>query len=230
METLVNERFLAKRRTYARWASYIGFGALFGGLFASTRIPTLSYALLLVGLGAASIGSFLANRYLREPRADQLLSRALEGLDKRYTLFSYCLPTDHVVFSHKGFTVIETRAQQGNIAYRNGRWSHRAGARKFMQLFGEPSLGKPEKDLERQIGFVTKWLETAGWNEQVPVNGVIVFTNPNARLSIEGLAYPAVPVTELAQFMRSTLATQTPLSTSQRREIEGKLDALVSAA
>jgi hypothetical protein len=230
METLVNETFLDKRRKYARMGSYIGFATLFTGLLMSTRNPFVSYGLLLVGLLSASVGSFMANRYVREPRADQVLSEALQSLDRRHTLLNYYLPTDHVVFSHNGFTVIETRPQGGLISYRNGRWTHRAGLRKIMQLFGEPSLGKPEKDLEQQVDVVTKWLATVGWGENIPIRGVIVFTNPDVRLDVAGLPYPAVTARELPGVMRDGFGQQAPLPTSQRRELEGKLDALVSKA
>lgn len=230
MQAFVNNVFLDRRRKYAKWGNYIGFGALFAGLFTATRSPVLSSTLLLVGLLGASIGSYMANRYIREPRADQQLVHALDSLDKRYTLLSYYLPADQVVFSHRGFTVLEVRPQEGLISYTNGRWNHKAGFRKIMQLFGEPSLGSPHKDLAALTTSMKEWVSSLAVDGEIPVNGAVVFTGARAELQIEGLGCPAVPASELATLFRSGFGEEAPLSTSQRREIESKLDALVGKA
>jgi hypothetical protein len=145
MQAYVNDAFLNRRRKIAKWGNYIGLGALFGGLFTVSRSTALSSTLLLIGVFGASIGAYMANRYIREPRADQLLAKALDGLDKRYTLFSYYLPVDQAIFSHHGFTVLVTRPQPGMITYSDGRWHHRSSMRRLKQLVGEPSVGSPER-------------------------------------------------------------------------------------
>ena len=227
MQAFVNDAFLNKRRKYAKWGNYIGLGALVIGLFTAVRSPVLSSTLLLIGVLGASVGAFMANRYVREPRPDQLLARALDGLDKRYTLLSYYLPSDQVVFSHRGFTVLVTRAQRGQITYADGRWDHQMRNRRIKQLFGEPAISKPEKDLELECRDVEKWVSSLGLSDQVPVNGVIVFTGEDVQLNIQDPDFPAVTLQNLAGFLRDTTSDQTLLTTSQRREIESKLNALV---
>ena len=49
-------------------------------------------------------------------------------------------------------------------------------------------------------------------------------------MSVPGLGTPAVSLTELAALMRDGLDDQAPLATSQRREVESKLDELVGKA
>lgn len=230
MEAFTNQAFLAKRGKYARVGSFVGLAALLGGLFTVVNYPLISYALLFVGLISASIGSYLANRYVREPRADQILINALDGLDKRYALYSYYLPSEHVLFSHFGFTVIDARPQQGEISYANGRWHHKAGMRKLLQLFGEPSLGRPDKDLEREIQWVREWAQKISPDEEIPVNGVIVFTHPSVTLDIQGLEWPVLKVEDLPQWIKGAFQGRPPLSTSRRREIRSALDELVANA
>jgi len=111
MQSVVNEPFLKKRATYARWGSYLGIGALFVGLVTSTRYPLLAYLFLLIGLLGATFGSYMTNRYVREPRADQTLEDVLNGLDKRYRLYSYYLLSDHVISSHFGLTALVAKPQ-----------------------------------------------------------------------------------------------------------------------
>jgi hypothetical protein len=227
MQAYVNDAFLNRRRKIAKWGNYIGLGALFGGLFTVSRSTALSSTLLLIGVFGASIGAYMANRYIREPRADQLLAKALDGLDKRYTLFSYSLPVDQAIFSHHGLTVLVTRPQPGMITYSDGRWHHRSSMRRLKQLVGEPSVGSPEKDLQVDMDTMRRWVAKQGLGADVPVNGAVVFTNENATVSVQGLGIPAVSLSGLATLMRDGLDVQAPLSTSQRREVESKLDELV---
>lgn len=227
MQAFANDAFLDKRRKYAKWGNYIGLGALFIGLFTAARSPVLSSSLLLVGVLGASVGAYMANRYVREPRPDKLLARALDGLDKRYTLLSYYLPSDQVVFSHRGFTVLVTRAQQGEITYADGRWDHQMRHRRIKQLFGEPAISTPEKDLGLEVRDVERWVSSLGLSDQVPVNGVIVFTGEDVQLDIQDPDFPAVTLENLAAYFRDSTRDQPLLTTSQRREIESKLDALV---
>jgi hypothetical protein len=231
METVVNQPFLTKRGKIGRWGSLIGLGALFAGLItAGQQMVLISYTCLLIGLIGASVGSYMANRYVKEPRADQRLAKALESLDRRHVLYSYYLPSEQVLFSHHGLTVLEVRNQEGAISYADGRWRHKAGLRKFLQFFGEPSLGRPEQDLEREMGWMRDWLAKNGMGEDVPVNGVIVFTNPGAELDIQGLAHPYATLEELPEVIRAGFGERPPLSTSKRNEIRSKLDDLVAQA
>jgi hypothetical protein len=231
METVVNQPFLTKRGKYGRWGSLIGLAALFAGLLtAGQQMLLISYACLLIGLVGASVGSYMANRYVKEPRADQRLAKALESLDRRHVLYCYYLPSEQVLFSHYGFTVLEVRNQDGAISYADGRWRHKAGFRKFLQLFGESSLGKPEHDLQREIGWVRDWLAKIEGGQEIPVDGVIVFTNPAAQLDIQGLDCRYATVDELAQMVKEGLRDQPPLSTSRRHEIRSMLDDLVAQA
>ena len=230
MQAYANSAFIAKRRKIAKWGNYIGLGALFLGLFTVSRSPVLSSTLLLIGVFGASIAAYMTSRYVREPRADQLLARAIDGLDRRYTLLSYYLPVDHVVFSHHGFTVLMTRAQQGDISFSNGRWNHQMRMRRIKQLLGEPALARPDRDLQGEITEVSHWVATQGMGENVPVSGVIVFTSDRATLNTDGLDCPAVTLKNLADFLREGLPEAARLSTSERREIESKLDELVGKA
>ena len=230
MENIVNEPFLAKRAKYAKWASYVGFGALLIGLLtARPEMMWLAYLMLMIGLVAASIGSYLANRYVREPRADKALAAALEDLDKRYVLYQYYFPTSHLLLSHFGLTVLDPYAQTGEISYRDGHWRHKAGIRKVMQFFGDPAFGKPDQELRREIERVKKWIDESLAEENIPVSGVVVFTNANAKLTIKG-DMTAVKAEGLAAFMKDGLKGSAVLTTAMQKQLRKMLDDAVSAA
>jgi len=230
MQNIVNTPFLEKRARYARWGSYVGFGALFIGLITTNRSPILAYVFLLIGLLGASIGSYFTSRYVREPRADQTLGQAMESLDRRYTLYNYYLPSDHVVASHYGLTVLIPRYQTGLVTYEHGKWRHKAGFRKIMQLFGEPHLGKPDQDLEREMGWVKEWIDQVLPEDDIPVNGAVVFTDPKVELHATGAPVPVLKAEELARFMKVGLKGQRIIPTSVQNKLRKVLDEVVATS
>jgi len=230
MQSFVNEPFLKKRAKYARWGSYLGIGALFVGLLTSRSYPLLAYLFLLVGLLGATFGSYLASRYVREPRADQTLGEALDGLDKRYRLYSYYLPADYVVASHYGLTVVVAKPQEGEITFSDGRWRHKAGWRKLLQLFGEPNLSKPDQELAREMELLEDWVSEVMPEADISVSGVIAFTNPQVTLDVTGLSVAVVTSADLADHMKRGLKGLPPLSTAVRKELERTLDEVVAAS
>ncbi len=229
MEVFVNDSFLERRKRLASWSTYIAVGALVLGLVMSNRQIIVSYVLLLVGMLGATIGSQLTAAYVREPRPGTVLSEALSGLDKRYALYCYYLPSHHVVVSHHGMTVLMPRAQRGEISYENDKWRHKAGARKLLQLFGEPALGRPGADTQQEIEWVDEWAQDLLPEVEIPVTGVIAFTDPQATLHAEESPVPAVKVGDLAEFLGDYLKGQPTLSTAQQKELRRKLDDVVQA-
>jgi hypothetical protein len=228
MQVYTNEEFLEKRAKYAKWGSYVGFGALFLGLMTTSRSPILAYLFLVIGLLGASVGSYMTNRYVREPRSDQILADALEQLDKRYALYNYYLSSDHVVASHHGLTIVKPRGQKGEVTYEDGGWRHKAGWRKVLQLFGEPALGKPHKEVEEEVEWLKDWIDEVMPEEDIPVNGVIVFTDPGVRLHVEDDSeIPIMVLDDLPRYMRGGLKEQPTIRTTTQTELRGLLDEVI---
>ncbi|MEA3407694.1 MAG: hypothetical protein U9R48_06400 [Chloroflexota bacterium] len=227
MEVYTNHELLEKRAKYAKWGSYVGFGALFLGLMTTSRSPILAYLFLVIGLLGASVGSYMTNRYVREPRADQTLEDALGQLDKRYALYNYYLSSDHVVASHHGLTILKPRGQKGTVIYEEGGWRHKAGWRRLLQLFGEPALGKPHKEVEEEVGWLKEWVDQV-MEEDIPVNGVIVFTDPEVHLHVEDDdAFPIMVLDDLPRYMQQDLKEQPTIRTATQTKLRSLLDGVI---
>ena len=230
MQAYTNTTFLDKRAKIARYTSFAGLGALVGGVLTVASTIWLSYALLVVGLITATIAAYLTNVYLREPRADKVLARVLDGLDKRYALFSYYLPSPHVVVSHRGLTVIQAQSQRGDIAVEGGRWKHRVGWRRVMQFFGEPGLGRPDMDLQHEMAKMRQWLAKHYPAAEMPVTGAVVFVHPEAKLSITDPTVPVMRAEDLPEFFRRGLRDTAILSTAEQTDLRKVVDGLVQTA
>lgn len=228
MRTYVNQPFLDKRMKWARWGGYIGFGSLIVGLFVSGNYPLFAYVFLLGGLIAASFGSYMTSRYVRHPRADHVLDEAMAKLDKRYSIYHYYLPSQHVVASHYGLVVLEPRAQRGVVEYADGRWRHRTGiGGKLMQMFGEPGLGRPDQDLAHEVAQTKTWVDAALPDADVPVYGVVAFTDARVDLQVKDAPVTTVMADQLADLMRRGMKGKPVLSTARQTELGRVLEELV---
>jgi len=228
MQIEINEDFVERRAKLGRNASLVGLAALIAGLFTISSLIWLSYLLLFVGLVSAAVASYVTNQFVREPRADRVFAATLGGLDKRFALYSYYLPVAHVVASHHGLTVLLANGKKGEITYTGKRWKHKSGWRKILQLFGEPSLGKPDLDVQSEMARLSKWVQKSGISEEIPISGVVVFTHPEAQLNITDPPVPIVPSSELAAFLKTGLSDLPTLSTATQRLLRRQLDAVVA--
>jgi hypothetical protein len=132
-----------------------------------------------------------------------------------------------VIVSHYGLTAIVPRFQEGEVAYKQGRWHHKAGWRKVFQLFGEPALGKPDQDLEQEIKAVKEWIDQVMPEQNVPVNGVVVFTSSKISLDVSDAPVPAMSAVDLIAYMKQGLKGQPTLSTATQTELRKILDQVV---
>lgn len=229
MEIYINTPFLKQRAKIGKYSTWAGVAALLIGLFMASRSIWISYLSLLIGLVGATVGSHFSSTYVREPRPEQMFSHLLDGLDKRYAVYCYFMPSNHVVLSHYGLTVLLPKAQKGEITYSNGRWQHKAGMRKILQLIGEPGLGNPEKELSAEMKWVRDWLTKAVPELEVPVQGVIVFIHPEAALNAAGSPTPAMLSVDLPEYMRQGMKGQPTISTANQKELRRVLDAIVAS-
>jgi len=229
MEVFVNTPFIDRRAKISRYCTWGGLAALLVGLFISRNNILLSYAALLAGMALAMVGAHFTSTYVREPRADQVFSHLLDGLDKRFALYCFYLPSNMVLLSHYGLIVLLPKAQKGQITLTNGRWKHKAGLRRALQLVGEPGLGNPEKELNTEVGWVKEWIAKKMPNLEVPVRGVIVFTHPDAQVYAKGSAVPAMVSPDLPDYLRQGLKGQTTLTTANQKELRRTLDAVVAS-
>ena len=100
--------------------------------------------------------------------------------------------------------------------------------RKFLQLFGEPSLGKPDQDLQREIDWVKEWMDEIMPEDDVPVNGAVVFTGKDANLRVTGQSLPTMVVGDPVRHMKEGLKGTPVLTTAKQKELRRILDEIVT--
>ncbi len=207
MRLTTNNKLIERQSRIARYTTFGGLGVLLISLISSwvsiENNLVFSYISLFVGLTLAYIGSTLANKWIREPRADNALAKALKGFDNKHHLYSYLLPASHVLTTPNGLLVFRVKPHEGDISFHDGKWKR---ARKLGRLFGgmgQEPLGDPvaelKADMERMRAFLASKLTNA---TAVPIDGYVVFSDPNARLTIENAAAPVVRADDLKETLR----------------------------
>lgn len=216
MHVVVNQKLISTRVKIASAAHLAALAVFAVGLFVSwsNPEPTMeqmagAYAAIIVGLVLYNAGQIFLRRFGPRFRADGVLARTLKGLDRRYTLLAFPstkLP-DNILVGPAGVQVIVARPHDGAISCRANRW-HRdpgKGLKRLSGLFGGTPFGDPSNDVGKGIARVRQRLEQRGIPEtqQPPVDGVIVFTNPAAKLRIDGCSYPVTGLKGLRNNVRS---------------------------
>ena len=219
MRAEVNQSLLVSRAKWAKILSFGGMGCLIGSIVLVNTRPDLAWAILLAGLITSTAGSHLASRYMREPRAEEALQKALKGFDDHHVLYSFLLPIEHVLVAPSGAWVILVRKQPGTFSYDGRRWRQKVTLGRLLSFLGEPGLGRPIRELEYETEKLRERLADAGTPAGVPVEGVVVFADPRASVEVKGTSCPVVTLDNLTGFFRRELRNRAALAPDLRKKL-----------
>ncbi len=208
MNIFRNDKLIKRNSLIAQVSMLTGLAVLGIGMYFSFKTPDnyrLSLGALLLGFLLSQVGIFFSNRWGRRPRQDELLDTALKGLDKRYSLYHYTSPVNHLLVSPSGIWVLMPYYQRGTISYENGRYKQRGG-NLYLKIFAQEGLGRPEADAAAEKERLEKYLKNRFPEESFPpAEAALVFTNARAAIAIpEGAEpqYAAVLLKDLKDLIR----------------------------
>jgi hypothetical protein len=231
LKVRTDEALIESRQRIGRWAAFGGLAILIGGLVISFRSQTpamvgVTYGALVVGMFLSSIGIYLADKWVQEPRSDQALENALRGFDDRYTLYNYVLPAEHVLLTPYGLIVLAVKRQGDAVRYADGKWRHEQSLYKRIQGLSRERLGDPIRQMETDIQQMNKLIGAAlpDMDADVPVEGAVVFTHPEVKLDTGAAPADVVHVKKLQNYVRRADKRQRRLKEEVRQELEGVLD------
>jgi len=219
-------------KRFGKIASLVGLGILIAGLVISFRTTMiwLAYGCLIVGFILSNIGIYLANRWVREPRADQTLGKVLKGFDNQYALYNYYLPAQHVLLTPAGVVVFVVKPQNGEIRCEVDRWRHKLTVGRILRFLTEEGLGNPTQEARQETAALQKLIEKNVPGENVPLSAFIVFTCPDEKLRLEAVN-PAIPVLRLRDLKERVrkLGKGKSMPAETHQKLAEAFDALVPA-
>jgi hypothetical protein len=237
MQLVANQQ-LVKNRVRLGAAFHIGAFALFlGALVLTTQtdvsreLPVFSWVAILVGMALYSLGQTQLRRWGPRNRQEEQLGQAIRSLDDRYKLYAFLsssLP-DYILVSPAGIHVLVIRSDAGQISCVRDRWN-RPSAR-IGRLFGS-GLGNPTTDVQRQLSQIRALLTREGLASDVPMAGLVIFTNARAMLRVEGCSFAVTRLKDLKDVLRRA-AGKGPgvaLTSARVREVQAIFDRHMQAA
>lgn len=216
MVVLRDEKRIALLGKVGRYLSLAGLLALVVGLLI-IFIPNVSnvflYQLiaLFVGWGLAQIGLYFSHRFLRKPRIDLVLDKAVSKVSRKDGRFyHYLLPAPHVLLLPGGVVVINAKYQTGKISVEGDKW--RQGGLGMRRFFGQENLGNPTREVEAMVKKMEAYIAAnAPQAADAPLIPLIVFTTDNIdTLETKESRIPAMHHTKVAGYLKQRKELQTP--------------------
>jgi hypothetical protein len=212
-----NEKRIKRLRLTGQIGSVVGLTVLIVGFLIGFRSeqPEQFFGIqlisLLVGWVLAQVSLSLNNKYGRTPRVDEVLDKAIRGIDNKARLYHYVLPAPHVLLTRSGPIILVGQPQSGTISVNEkGRW--RQKRKGLLGFLGREGLGNPSREAEIRVSALANFIrKNAPEIEEVPLAAVIVFTSDKLDdLDVEHSPVPALPHGKLKGFMRKQLNDRLP--------------------
>ena len=234
MRIVTNEGLIKRNTRIGQVASLVGLVILVGGVVINFRNPEqvgLSMGALLLGFALSQLGIYYGNRYSRPPRADVVLSQALKGLDKRYTLYHYTAPISHLLIGPGGFWAIFPRPQRGQVSYTKGRWQQKGGlGLTYLKFFAQEGIGRPDLEIGGDLETLNRYLKKEFPDMEFPApQAVLVFTNPDVQLlDLSEAPVPTISVKKLKDHIKKQAKEkQGRLGDAQLKALQTAIEGLV---
>lgn len=226
MKNIIDQRKVERGARIAKIATFAGLGILVVGMILSLVVKDMSviwisFGCLIVGLVISSIGTLNMNRWVRQPRADQALAQGLKGFDDRYRLYSYILPTPHVLLSPGGLFVLTAMGHDGTIRYDGTRFRRAWSPGRLLRLMADEGLGRPVEEVQREITALQQFLAAHEVEQDIDIEGMIVFYNPRVQLEVVD---PPLPIIEPKGIKKTIRRQSDNLSNRQYKELQTLFD------
>jgi len=230
MQIIRDERRINVLSSIGQYATLGGLLILLIGLGISFVRPTWMLPVVIsmaLGFTFSVVGGFFADRYAGSLAHHKALAEVLKGLDYRHTLLQYMLPANHVLLEPGGCTVFVVKAQGGEVTYedgKGGKWKHHQRGKIFRQIAGQPGLGRPDREAQKEVDSLKDYLAERMENaDDVPVRGAIVFVNEDVQLEVDHSPVPAFYRKKVKDWLRGP-GDLRPLPQDLQRRLADALD------
>ena len=228
MKIIRDENRIEKMKKRSQQATLVGFLFLIGGfvlVFIDEVFNLFLFQLLalLIGWILSQVGIYLAHRYVRSPRPDEILDEAVKPAARQGRMYHFVLPAPHVLLTKAGPVVFNLKYQSGDIAADGDKWKQKGIG--FRRFFGQEGLGKPTREVQTMIenlaGFIRK---NAPEVDEVPIGAMIVFTSKNIKnLDVADSTIPAMHFSKVKGFLKDK-GKRKPIPSSDYEAIKAAFD------
>jgi hypothetical protein len=209
MKAITNTQIIESRSKWAKRIAPLTMLFLVGGLitnFLSINQPEYfrpTLILLALGFVFATISSNLTNRWVKEPRADQILASLTKKFSNEFVLFNYTTSPAHILLTPSRLYVIVVKQQDGAVKVDGNRFSRNFNWKVLFRFFADEGLGSPASDAEKGVKKLDKLLRIELAEEEIPeIAPLVLFSNKNVELAITDPAVPVIKGNEFKSYLR----------------------------
>ena len=203
MMVFVDRQKLNARAQAANFASVGGLLLLLASVVVPLFVPqwgVYTSVAMVLGAAGAMAGIYLANRWVRKPRPEESLDKALKSFDDNYRLYHYpaTLPCEHVLLTPTGLLALEVVNLNGYFSRRRGRWKEAMTVGRALRYIVEERVSDPvtlSQALVVELG--SRVQKELGDQVVVPVKALTVFTHPGVVLEFDSPGVPACKIDKL---------------------------------
>ncbi len=225
MKSIIDRDSLRKRASFAHTATLAGLFILIGTVAISLWQPsqtTVLAVLLFLGFAVSAVGVFLANRWVKKPRPEDVLDKTLKPLSDQFRLYHYHPFGDHLLLTPSGVLVIDTVNLEGLFEYTDHRWKQKFSMSRALRYVFEERLGNPTQRAQDTAAQVSAKLSTRLQSvAAVPTSAMVVFIHPAAELKVKE---PPIPVCIPKNLHKRIPVTQARIPHEQYLELRSILD------
>ena len=198
MRVVINEAQIKRNRQISHALFFVSLAGMGIGFFYSftsdpaqgNQISCFIMPLLLL-MTLTSVR--MANNWIREPRPVDVLSDALKGLGKKYSIFHHILPAQHVLIAPEGVFAIKTVWQDRQYRVEGKKWHGEEGLmRKLNGYMRQDLLGNPFQDALLEAQQMQKFVDKIAPDAGIEVQPLVVFINSAASFEAEEPLFPVL--------------------------------------
>ncbi|NOX62873.1 MAG: hypothetical protein GXP42_13155 [Chloroflexi bacterium] len=236
MRIYINEKYIEKRAKTGRRLSLLGLAVLGVGMLASfspgviggwiqSGNPTaqqpwaqwlfnggwaiVSMFALLVGFLLGQVGNAYMRRFVKSPRPDEILTKALKGFDDRNHFYAWATPGELVFAGPSGLYAFVTRSTPGEIRIEGDKASQPFSITRVLFSFSQESVGRPMQEAQSLAQSLQEWLtKQLGEDNALAVKPLVVFVDERVKLDVKDPLTPVLLPKQLKQYLRNQLRSE----------------------
>lgn len=163
-----------------------------------------SYLILIPSYVLVQVAIYMANRWGRSPRPDEIVVSSLKGLNNQYSLYNYSAGVSHLLISPAGIWIIKPYHQAGLITYNpdKKRYEQKGGGNFIIKLFAQEGIPNIERESEKALSDYHKYLNANNIDIDLEPKIVNLFYSDKAEIRANSAPNLTLPAGKFKEHLR----------------------------
>jgi hypothetical protein len=215
MKISENNKLIERNKKIAQYTLYVSLALLVFGFIWSIRNTdpdkaVVGWLILLPSYFLVQISIYMANKWGKSPRPDEIVIQSLKGLNDEYTLYNYTTPVPHLLVGPQGAWILNPYHQKGVISFNSdkNRYQQKGGAGVIGKYFGQEGLPNILRENDNLKKDVIEFFKNRNIEKVTKPEVINVFYSDYAELEGENFPNPCIKAGKLKTYIRKESKTR----------------------